>query len=81
MEIEEEIGEVASLGLGIWWRVGGATACHAEVVAVPVSLCVKIPQIPQRAEGMAHGGEGNEGREQRRGCEDELLKAAAYNRI
>jgi len=30
---------------------GGLTACHAEVVSVPVNLCVKVPQ---RVEGIAH---------------------------
>ena len=46
--------DVSEFSIGDCVACGGLTASHAEVVAVPVNLCVKIPQ---RAEGIAHGEE------------------------
>ncbi len=44
------VGEVIGLGnditsfqIGDFAACGGLTACHAEIVAVPVNLCVKLP--------------------------------------
>lgn len=38
-----EVGpEVTSLAVGDYAACGGGTACHAEIVAVPENLCVKV---------------------------------------
>ena len=41
-EVVDVAGDVASFQIGDFVACGGLTACHAEVVAVPVNLCVKI---------------------------------------
>ena len=50
---------------------GGSTACHAEVVAVPRNLCVKVPQSAERR---AQGEKGI-------GYSEEHLRMAAYNTL
>lgn len=41
-EVIEVAGDVEDFQIGGYVACGGLTACHAEVVAVPVNLCVKI---------------------------------------
>lgn len=41
-EVVEVAGDVASFQVGDFVGCGGLSACHGEVVAVPVNLCVKI---------------------------------------
>lgn len=46
--------EIRDIRVGDMVGCGGATACHAEVVAVPGNLCVKVPQS---AKGIGHSEE------------------------
>jgi threonine dehydrogenase-like Zn-dependent dehydrogenase len=41
-EVLEVAGDVSQFQIGDYVACGGLTACHAEVVSVPVNLCVKI---------------------------------------
>ncbi len=55
------VGKVIGLGtavegfqIGDWVACGGLSACHAEVVAVAVNLCVRLPkQAAERTERRA----------------------------
>lgn len=41
-EVLEVAGDVPQFQIGDYIACGGLTACHAEVVAVPANLCVKV---------------------------------------
>jgi len=43
-EVIDASPDVTSFHLGDFVACGGQGACHAEVVAVPINLCVKIPR-------------------------------------
>lgn len=67
------VGEVIDVALdlnefriGDFVACGGQTASHAEVVAVPRNLCVKLPGVQEI---------------ERKGEMDEYLKGAAYNTL
>ena len=62
--------EVAEISIGDRVACGGLTASHAEVVAVPVNLCVKLPYQNQAGAGSREPGDI-----------DKHLKAAAYNTL
>lgn len=71
------VGEVIDLAedvyefqLGDWVACGGLTASHAEVIAVPVNLCVKLPELGKLAFRCEAPGDINQ-----------YLKAAAYNTL
>jgi len=53
-EVVDMAPDVGEFQVGDVVACGGQSACHAEVVSVPVNLCVKVPQ---RAEGIAHSEE------------------------
>lgn len=78
------VGEVIGLGsevrgfqIGDWVACGGLSACHAEVVAVAVNLCVRLPR--QVAECRAQSAERAGGEGERDW--NEYLKSAAYNTL
>jgi len=90
-EIVDLAPDVHDLAIGDYVACGGTTAFHAEVVAVPRNLCVKLP-----FQGQAGGGSQNlsirsqesgvksQKSEERRweaGVFDEYLKQAAYNTL
>jgi len=54
---------------------GGATAAHAELVAVPVNLCVKVIPCADSSTPVIRG------KEKREKIADEYLKMAAYNTL
>jgi polar amino acid transport system substrate-binding protein len=64
-EVMDTAEDVSEFSVGDFVACGGLTASHAEVVAVPVNLCVKLPV------------DKNVGIEN----SDKLLKAAAYNTL
>jgi len=63
--------EIRDVRVGDVVACGGASACHADVVAVPGNLCVKVPQSAERK---AHSAKGI-------GHSEERLRAAAYNTL
>lgn len=65
-EVIDVACDVDSIKVGDFVACGGQTASHAEVVAVPCNLCVKLLGV-QEAE--------------REGRPEEYLKAAAYNTL
>ena len=91
------VGEVIGLGpevegfrIGDEVACGGLNACHAEVVAVPVNLCVRLPRTKGEEGEKGRRREGEkvgeaEGKKERR-KEDQrdwksYLKCAAYNTL
>ena len=46
-EVIDLAPHVSEFAISDWVACGGLTAAHAEVVAVPVNLCVKIAQSPK----------------------------------
>ncbi len=69
-----QVIDLAADGLGFhvgdWVACSGLTASHAEVVAVPVNLCVKLPERDKLGV-----------RSEESGDIDKYLKAAAYNTL
>jgi polar amino acid transport system substrate-binding protein len=64
-EVIDTANDVSEFAIGDFVACGGLTASHAEVVAVPVNLCVKL--AADKNAGMENS--------------DKLLKAAAYNTL
>lgn len=85
------VGEIVNVGLdvhdltvGDYVACGGATASHAEVVAVPRNLCVKLP-LQGQARGKSQGAGGGSEKTGNRGQDavafEEYLRQAAYNTL
>lgn len=69
-EVTDVLPGVKDFSIGDFVACGGLTAAHAEVVAVPVNLCVNLPfkdKLNVNGEGLSDV--------------DKYLKAAAYNTL
>ena len=92
------VGEIVDIGLdvhdltvGDYVACGGETASHAEVVAVPKNLCVKLPfqgqaggrrqELGVRRQESGVSSQKSEVRSLDAGVFDEYLKQAAYNTL
>lgn len=83
-EILDLAPDVYDLQIGNYVACGGLTASHAEVVAVPKNLCVKLPvqgQMWSRDQESGVRSEEAENRGQNAAAFDEYLKQAAYNTL
>jgi len=69
-EVIDVASDVIEFAIGDFVACGGLSAAHAEIVAVPVNLCVKLnirEKLNVNAEGLSDS--------------DKYLKAAAYNTL
>jgi len=83
-EIVDLAPDVHDLAIGDYVACGGSTASHAEVVAVPKNLCVKLSFQGQAEGGSQESGVRSEepgNRGQDAAAFDEYLKQAAYNTL
>lgn len=56
-EVIDLASDVSGFQIGDWVACGGLTASHAEVVAVPMNLCVRLPVQMQEGEKDCREGE------------------------
>lgn len=47
-QVTDMAPDINGFQVGDWVACEGQTACHAEIVSVPVNLCVKLPLWEQR---------------------------------
>lgn len=77
--------DVVNFKVGDYVACGGMTACHAEVVAVPVNLAVKIEGLRDLVNRKEERGKRKEGignrKEEREKSNEDYLKMAAYNTL
>ena len=85
-EVIDLAPDVEDFQVGDWVACGGLTVSHAEVVAVPVNLCVRLPVQMQEGEKDCREGElkVTGGKSEIRNPKSEIeeyLKCAAYNTL
>lgn len=90
-EIADLAPDVHDLAIGDYVACGGLAASHAEVVALPKNLCVKLPfqgqaggrsqELGVRSQESGVRSQKSEVRSWEAGVFDEYLKQAAYNTL